>query len=224
MTNESDIMTEAGFADSESLGAPENIAASQWVVMKFGGTSVSTAANWKTIAERVQDRLDAGFQLVVVHSALKGVSNALEQTLQSAVGGRSSDHFDALKRQHYDLADALGLDGPGTLDAALKELEQLIAGVRLVHEASVRVRVRVMALGEIMATRLGASYLESLGIDVHWRDARDLLTSETRTNRSVIQRYLSATCSHEADPDLDRELSGQGKVIQIGRASCRERV
>ena len=206
-------MTEAGFADSETLGAPENIARSDWVVMKFGGTSVSSAANWKTIAERVQDRLNAGFQLVVVHSALKGVSNALEQTLQSAVGGRSSDHFDALTHQHYELADALGLDGPSLLDTVLQELGQLIAGVRLVHEVSVRVRVRVMALGEIMATRLGASYLQSMGIDVHWRDARDLLTSETRAKRSLTQSYLSATCNYEADPDLDRELSGQGKVI-----------
>ncbi len=206
-------MNEAEFADSESLGAPENIATSDWVVMKFGGTSVSTAANWKTIAERVRNRLDAGFQLVVVHSALKGVSNALQETLQSAVSGKSSDHFEAMKQQHCDLADALGLDGPSLLDTRLQELEQLIAGVRLVHEVSDRVRVRVMALGEIMATRLGASYLESLGMDVHWQDARDILTSETRANRSVAQSYLSATCDYEADPDLATKLSGRGKVI-----------
>ena len=206
-------MNEAEFADSGSLGAPENIAGSNWVVMKFGGTSVSTAANWQTIAERVQNRLDAGFSVVVVHSALKGVSNALEETLQSAVSGDSSDDFDVLKQQHYELADALGLDGPSLLDQALLELGQLIAGVRLVHEVSVRVRVRVMALGEIMATRLGASYLESLGIDAHWQDARDVLTSETRANRSVTQSYLSATCNYGADPDLATDLSGRGKVI-----------
>jgi diaminopimelate decarboxylase/aspartate kinase len=206
-------MDEAEFADSESLGAPENIATSEWVVMKFGGTSVSTAANWKTIAERVQDRLDAGFQLVVVHSALKGVSNALAEILQSAVSGESSDYFDALTQQHHDLADALGLDGPSLLDTALQELGQLVAGVRLAHEVNVRVRVRVMALGEIMATRLGASYLESLGIDVHWQDARDILTSEDRANRSVTQSYLSATCDYAADPDLARKLSGRGKAI-----------
>ena len=221
-------MTEAGFADSASLGAPENIATSSWVVMKFGGTSVSTAANWKTIAERVQDRLDAGFQLVVVHSALKGISNALEQTLQSAVSGTSSDFFDALKRQHHDLADALGLDGPSLLDTALQELEQLIAGVRLVREVSVRVRVRVMALGEIMATRLGASYLDRMGIDVHWQDARDLLTTESRANRSVTQSYLSATCDYEADTELATHLSSRGKVILtqgfIARNAQRETV
>ncbi len=206
-------MIEAEFADSGSLGAPENIATSAWVVMKFGGTSVSTAANWKAIAERVRNRLDVGFRLVVVHSALKGVSNALTEILESAVSGENSDHFDAVKQQHYDLADALGLNGPSLLDEALQELGQLIAGVRLVREVSVRVRVRVMALGEIMATRLGASYLDSLGIDAHWQDARDILTSETRVNRSVTQNYLSATCDYEADPELVDKLSSRGNVI-----------
>ena len=199
-------MSEAEFADSGSLGAPEDVATSDWVVMKFGGTSVSTAANWKMIADRVRSRLDAGFRLVIVHSALKGVSNALEEILQSAIGGETSARFDAVKRQHHELAESLALDGPSLLDPALKELEQLIVGVRLVHEVSVRVRVRVMALGEIMATTLGASYLESLGIDVHWQDAREVLTSETRANRSVAQSYLSATCNYDADPALAEDL------------------
>ena len=221
-------MTEADFADSGSLGAPENIATSEWVVMKFGGTSVSTATNWKTIADRVGHRLDEGFRIVVVHSALKGVSNALEEILQSAIGGETSDRFEALKQQHYALAESLGLDGPILLDGPLQELEQLIAGVRLVHEVSVRVRVRVMALGEIMATTLGASYLESVGIDVHWQDARDILTSENRANRSVTQSYLSATCEYDADPDLAQELRQRGRVILtqgfIARNAHRETV
>lgn len=228
MTKETTAVTEADFANSGLLGAPENIATSEWVVMKFGGTSVSTAANWKTIADRVRHRLDEGFRIVVVHSALKGVSNALEEILQSAIAGETSERFEALKQQHYALAESLGLDGPILLDGPLQELEQLIAGVRLVHEVSVRVRVRVMALGEIMATTLGASYLESVGIDVHWQDARDILTSENRANRSVTQSYLSATCEYDADPDLAQELRQRGRVILtqgfIARNAHRETV
>lgn len=213
MTDETQRVTEADFASSGSLGAPDEVATSEWVVMKFGGTSVSTAANWQTIAELVRHRLDAGFRVLVVHSALHGISNSLAEILESAIGGEISQRFDALKRQHYELADSLNVDGPSLLDGALQELEQLIAGVRLVHEVSVRVRVRVMALGEIMATRLGASYLQSRGIDTHWQDARDVLSSETRPNRSVTQSYLSATCQFDSDPELSGKLSPLGKVI-----------
>jgi diaminopimelate decarboxylase/aspartate kinase len=78
---------EAAFDDSAALGAPANVAASPWVVMKFGGTSVSSVENWETIARLVKARLDAGLNPVVVHSALRGVSNALEDTLAKAVAG-----------------------------------------------------------------------------------------------------------------------------------------
>ena len=43
----------------------------------------------------------------------------------------------------------------------------------------------MMALGELMATRLGAAYLKSQGLPVQWVDARELLTS---TNRSGGKR------------------------------------
>ena len=172
--------TEAAFRDSASLGAPPTIAESPWVVMKFGGTSVSTLENWETVARLVRSRLDAGLLPVVFHSALGGVSNALEDLLQAAVSGNTGEQLGQIRQQHHDLADALGLDGSGLLDERLHELEQLVAGVRLVREVSVRVRVRIMALGELLASCLGAASLGRVGLPVRWMDARDLLTSRSR--------------------------------------------
>jgi diaminopimelate decarboxylase/aspartate kinase len=250
-------MNEIEFVDSGSLGAPGNIANSDWIVMKFGGTSVSTAANWKNIADQIRSRLDDGLRLVVVHSALKSVSNALEKILKFSVSGETSEYFAELKQQHYDLADALGLNGPLLLDSTLQELEELIVSVQRLHEVdqvsetvvsdtgytyssvfgaidntdnleknwndsevkgyrtalSIQTRARVMSFGEILATRLGASYLDSLGIDVHWQDAREILKSEMRAHCSVAQSYLSATCDYKADPVLASELANHGKVI-----------
>ena len=146
--------------------------------MKFGGTSVSTAENWSTIAQLIRNRVDAGSKPVVVHSALKGVSNGLESILLAAAAGEDAgEMLGAIRTQHYELAEALGLDGPALMDETLHELEQLVAGVRLVREVSVRVRVRIMALGELMATRLGAEYLSAAGVPVVLLDARDMLTS-----------------------------------------------
>jgi len=101
-------LTEATFDESAALGAPDAIARSPWVVLKFGGTSVSTRENWDTIAGLVQARLDAGLKPVVVHSALSGISNALEKTLDDAVKG--------------DPAEGLAADageGGGTVDRGL---------------------------------------------------------------------------------------------------------
>jgi len=209
----SESVPEAGFDDSAALGAPRSIAESPWVVMKFGGSSVSTAENWRTIARLVRQRLDQGLKPVIVHSALKGVSNALEQVLLAAVAGDPSDHLESIRARHYELATALELDGPALLDEALHQLDQLVAGVRLVKEVSVRVRVRIMALGELMSTRLGAEFLTQVGLPVQWVDARDLLVSRSRNGRNPVNAFLSATCEFGPDEAMQSTLAAHGKVI-----------
>ena len=206
-------MSEAAFESSQSVGAPADIADSDWVVMKFGGTSVSSANNWARIAAILEARLDAGLRPVIVHSALKGVSNALERILEEAAFTDTTAQLEAVRSQHMELAEALGLDGSKLLADMLHELEQLVAGVRLVREVSVRVRVRVMALGELMATTLGAAYLESSGLPVEWMDARDMLTSAGRSGPQRTRDYLSAICDHNADPALAQRLEASGKVV-----------
>ena len=209
-----DKQIEADFGSSATLGAAPEIAESPWVVMKFGGTSVSTAENWSIIARLVRNRIAAGLHPVIVHSALKGVSNGLENILLAAAAGEdTSDGLEAIRSQHYDLAAELTLDGPALLDETLHELSQLVAGVRLIREVSVRVRVRIMALGELMATRLGADYLKVVGVPVELLDARDLLTSVSSSGGRRKKDYLSAICTAEPDPDFQNQLAKHDKVV-----------
>ena len=46
---------------------------SNWVVLKFGGTSVSSVSNWKNVADVVRERLDEGRPSV--HRALRAVGH-----------------------------------------------------------------------------------------------------------------------------------------------------
>ncbi len=204
---------EADFPDSVRLGSPADIAGSNWVVMKFGGTSVSTAENWLTIAELVRNRLTAGLQPLIVHSSLKGVSNALEELLEEASKSGPTDMLLELRRQHYELADMLGIDGPELLDDTFTQLEQLVAGIGLVGEVSIGVHVEVLALGELLATRVGAAFLEACGLPVRWVDARDLLLSNGKQRPVGNRDYLAATCNYEPDPELGNRLSGGREVI-----------
>jgi diaminopimelate decarboxylase/aspartate kinase len=95
----------------------------------------------------------------------------------------------------------------------LHQLDQLVAGVRLVKEVSVRVRVRIMALGELMSTRLGAEFLAQVGLPVQWVDARDLLVSRSRNGRNPVNAFLSATCEFGPDEAMQSTLAAHGKVI-----------
>lgn len=204
---------EAAFPDSRTLGAPASIAASPWVVMKFGGTSVSTAERWQAIATLIRNRQAAGLKPVIVHSALHGVSNALIGLLDDSVRGETGGAFASIRDQHLALAAELGLDGEALLAPALDELERLVAGISLVREASPRVRARVLAQGELMATRIGAAWLDRSGIATEWHDARRILTSDDRSGMAASQNFLSAICRYAPDATLNDTFAAHGKVV-----------
>ena len=206
-------INEAPFVESESLSAPSAIANSSLVVMKFGGTTVSSAENWQKINSLLRNRLESGLRPVVVHSAIGKVTRDLEQILLTAVSSDPAELIGAARQQHYSLAEDLGLDGPALLDDSLQEVERLVAGIRLVREVSPRIQAHVVALGELMATALGAAYLRSAGFDVFLQDAREILVAENRVDRSLAQNYLAASCRYDVDPDLDRQLQNKGAVI-----------
>ncbi len=206
-------INEAPFVDSDALGAPGQIANSGLVVMKFGGTTVASADNWRKIASLVRNRLESGLRPVIVHSAIAKVTSDLEQILETAVAEDPVAQLEALRELHYALAKDLGLDGPALLDDYLQEIERLVAGIRLVREVSPRIHAHVVGLGELMATALGAAYLQQAGIDAYLQDVREILLAEERIDRSPAQNYVSATCSYDVDPELDEKLRKKGAVI-----------
>jgi diaminopimelate decarboxylase/aspartate kinase len=191
---------------------PRKADSGHWLVMKFGGTSVSSRQAWETIGELIRERQGAGFRPVVVHSAVATVSNRLEAALDAALDGDFAPDLEGIASVHADLAGGLGLD-PVLLDELAGELQQLLAGVRLVREVSPRVKVRVMALGELMATTLGAAYLQKTGLDVTWTDARDALQSVDLPHENERSRYLGASCDTDADVELQSRFESLAGVI-----------
>ena len=171
-----------------------------WTVLKFGGTSVSTRWSWETLVQQVEDAVADGFRPVVVCSALSGVSDLLESVMQRAPRGEHETLVEEVRARHRELADALEVDGDALLQEEFRDLERLARGVELLGEVSPGVQARIMALGELMSTRLGAAFMRERGTDVGWLDARGLLTSnEEASGTSEHRRFLSATASFEDD-------------------------
>lgn len=186
-----------------------------WVVLKFGGTSVSSIETWETIAEVIEARLERGYRLVVVCSALSQVSNRLERLLESALEGRDVEGgVEDLRRLHADLAADMGVDPEPLLDGILADLRKVLEGIRLTTEVTPRLRARVMSAGELLSTHLGAEWLRRQGIPTAWRDAREILEALPEPEAAPERQYLSATCAHDHDPELDARLrSAQEPVI-----------
>lgn len=192
---------------------PAGGAPSSWVVLKFGGTSVATAANWSFIAGVVRKRVDEGHRVLVVHSAIAGVSNVLEaiatRPLSMDVGGAVAE----IEDRHLALAGELGLDGRELLAAELGELKQLSTGITLVGDAGPKAHARLMALGELMSTRLGAAYLAHVGLGATWLDARLHLGCVPPRGTPDARAFLSAECAFDHDPKLRAALDETGTVL-----------
>lgn len=184
-----------------------------WVVLKFGGTSVSSLGSWQRIADVVRGRLAAGEAPVIVHSALSGVTDALESLIQHATAGTQAGLLADLRARHQSLARELGIGLPVGVSGHLADLEKIAAGIALVNEVSDRVRARIMAAGELMATELGAAYLNAQGVPTTLVDARSLLRARDRRGASARASILSASCNFEPDGEAAQQLIALGTVI-----------
>ncbi len=178
------------------------------VILKFGGTSVSSPEAWLGIAKILRERQGAGERPVVVHSALSGVTDRLEELPGEALAQRHPALLRSLALRHDALAEGLGLDGSALLAADREELARLADGIALLGEVTPRIRARILAFGERMATRIGAAWLRKVGLPVVWMDARELLTSLPPARENGASPWLSAECSTTLDRDLRDRLDG----------------
>jgi diaminopimelate decarboxylase/aspartate kinase len=128
----------------------EAAAAPGWVVLKFGGTSVASKAGWDTIARLVRERRNERFRVVVVVSALTGVTNALQALIERAQRGEAlDDAVAALVARHVDFARELGLASAPGLAEWFSRLAALAAAPRG-GGADFNWQAEVQALGELI--------------------------------------------------------------------------
>ncbi len=186
----------------------------RWIVLKFGGTSVSTASRWHDIAARVRLHLPTHRVWIVV-SALAGVSDRLEDTIAEATDGEASSLPESIRATHRALADALALESPprSSVEASFDELDTLLGGIRTTREASPRLRARILAIGELASSTLGAAALDAMGIPTRWLDARTLLEAESEPRRQEHDSFLSATVPIRQDVEAADRAAGDAEVV-----------
>jgi aspartate kinase len=161
--------------------------------MKFGGTSVGTPEAMAQAARIVYDTLSEWPRMIVVVSALSGVTNLLLESANQAVHGDLSALYQAenrLRQMHYAIADALLGEKSSSQDPARcaqvkQELNYLIGNftnlcqaIAVLGEATPRALDAVAGLGERMSVRLMAAALEALGAPAQYVEATQLVVTD----------------------------------------------
>lgn len=185
----------------------------QQLIIKFGGTSVSSRETWEHIQTIAENHAQQGVQPIIVCSALSQASNKLEHMTNDALLNKHHHAHNALTKEYTELAHALDVDLT-PIEADMNQLEQWLKGVSLLGEAPAKTRAQILSLGELMMTRLGHAFLSKQGMNCLWFDAREALIS-TDMSKHDEANYLNAYCPEKSNPKLAKKLAATGSSVVI---------
>jgi aspartate kinase len=154
------------------------------IVMKFGGTSVGTADRIGHAADLAIKSRSKGHEVVVVTSAMSGVTNELIRAAQEASQGRWDPQVrQQLLDKHTEVANALITDPnrrAGVVDMIARKLdrfEKLCYGLSMVHELTPRLLDAISGLGEMLSAPLVAAAIDARGTRSESVDASELIVT-----------------------------------------------
>jgi aspartate kinase len=150
--------------------------------MKFGGTSVGSGEHIRHVASLINNYLGKGYQMVVVVSALKGVTDDLIEASEEARSG-SRDHVYNLLQKTMEKHVAAARNAiknkliqeevEQTLKTTLDELEKVLTGITYLGELTSKSKDYVLSFGERMSTLIVWGTLRDLRLNVQYFTGKD---------------------------------------------------
>ncbi|MCK4314771.1 MAG: aspartate kinase [Anaerolineae bacterium] len=184
------------------------------LTMKFGGTSVGSAEAFTQASDVVLEQAEKWDRLVVVVSAMSGVTDALTQGALTAASGDDRTYRATvadLRVRHYRAVDALLTpDGEraqllATVDDYLDEFAAFCRSVHILGEVTPRAMDAITSLGERITSRILAALLRQRGACSQAIDATQLIvTDETFQNAVPLMEITRAQVLARLAPLLDK--------------------
>ncbi len=171
------------------------------LVMKFGGTSVGNSQAIRLAASIVQEESSRWKKLVVVVSAMSGVTDALIACARAAVVGsdqKYEDIINTLYAKHSDSLDTLLEQSEKRkqvceeVDELFKTLHTLCRGIQIMGELTPRGMDAVVSIGERLNARVFSALLLQKGIKSQPVDATQLIITDASFQQA--RPIMEKTC------------------------------
>jgi aspartate kinase len=179
--------------------------------MKFGGTSVGNGDRIKKVAELIKEYCDAGHEIVVIVSAMAGVTDEL----QAIAANMTSEYAELLEvtefvqrvgKQHFDAVysaiedEMIITDVVSEIEVRLDELKNVLSGIYHLGELTDRSHDYISSFGERLSAPIVSGALKSLkvqSVSLMGGEAGIITNSKHRdarptelTNRRVRERIV----------------------------------
>lgn len=196
-------------------------------VLKFGGTSVGSVESILSLKKIVEGQNDT---LVVVVSALGGITDKLIATAKMAVSGDKAykTEFEAMIKRHHDMIDTIIDDSEKrsnltrVVDNLFEELRSIYYGVYLIHDLSPKIQAAIVSYGE----RLSSHIVATLVKDAKRYNSREFIKTVNKHGKNVLDSELTERLVRETFQNIDKVAvvpgfistdRDSGEITNLGR-------
>lgn len=170
-------------------------------IMKFGGSSVQDAKHIKMVAQIIEN---APTSVAIVLSAMKGTTDFLISAASLAEKGNKGylEKISLIREKHIQTISELFIDKKISEDLSsdiismLEELENILHGVELIQECTLRSLDYIMSFGERLNCRIFTAYMnyrhpENPEKQALYVDARNCLVTDDQFGRALVDEKAS---------------------------------
>lgn len=186
-------------------------------VLKFGGTSVGSVEsilNLKKIVEACDE------PVVVVVSALGGITDKLINTSNLAVAGDSSylTSYEEMVERHHLMIDSIISDSDkriklmATVDNLLEQLKSIYQGVYLIGDLSEKTSNAIVSYGERISSNIVATLIE----DAQWYNSLEFIKTKKKQGKNLFSNTISAPLIQETFKKFVEGKSGHSVCLVPG--------
>ena len=164
---------------------------SEFIVMKFGGTSVEDAGAIRRVSQLVKRQ--RRYRPIVVVSALAGVTDQLLSAGNAAAERRhefTREILHGLRQRHAKVAAELVTAEEynslySELETAFQLLHNLVDSIAANGQFASRVQDHFLGLGEFLSSKLASAAFVAAGLDARWVDAKQCIITDAAHTRAT---------------------------------------
>lgn len=182
----------------------------QKAVYKFGGASVKDADGFRNVGSIIKNANIP--QLLIVNSAIADITNQLEKVVSAFKNDQievAQELLQKIKIFHFNIAqELLGENASSLIDNlsnALVEIEWILE--EPFQDSEDYIYDQIVSVGEILSSTILATYLNHIGVNVIWQDARNYIKTDNNYQNANVNWSLSCDLiQKDLQPLLDKYI------------------
>ena len=185
--------------------------------MKFGGTSVGTGENIRNVANIIRDNSKKGYRVLVIVSALAGVTNQLINEAEEVKEGkeeRIQEFIKKLTEKHLQAIDKaienkkLKKETEANVKKTIAELEKILIGICYVGEMTLKTKDQVVSFGERLAALIVSATLREYNLESQYFSGKQagIVTDSKFGEANPLMNFTTQQVNKRIKPLLEKKI------------------